>query len=55
MIKKIKGKYHVYSESGKQFGVYDTLAAAKKRIAQMEYFKHNPKLAHELAKRHGKK
>lgn len=40
MIKKIDGKYHVYSEKGKPFGTYNSLAQAKKRLGQMEYFKH---------------
>jgi hypothetical protein len=41
MIKKIKGKYVVLSEkTGRSFGTYTTLAAAKKRLQQMEMFKH---------------
>lgn len=46
MIKKIGGKYVVVGEtktkSGKlrRFGTYTTLAAAKKRLQQVEFFKH---------------
>lgn len=41
MIRKIKGTYVVLSEStGRRFGTYRTLAAAKKRLRQMEFFKH---------------
>jgi len=41
MIKKIKGKYIVLSETtGRRFGSYKTLAEAKKRLAQIEFFKH---------------
>ena len=46
MIKKVGGKYVVVGEhktkSGKlrRFGTYKTLAEAKKRLGQVEYFKH---------------
>jgi len=41
MIRKIKGKYVVLSETtGRRFGTYDTLEEAKKRLRQIEYFKH---------------
>ncbi|TSC62078.1 MAG: hypothetical protein G01um101448_1211 [Parcubacteria group bacterium Gr01-1014_48] len=41
MIKKINGKYVVLSEKTKRsFGTYRTLAEAKKRLRQIEYFKH---------------
>jgi len=49
MIKKIAGKYVVVGEkktkSGKvrRFGTYKTLAEAKKRLAQVEFFKHRGK------------
>lgn len=43
MIKKENGKFVVYSESGKKFGTYNTEVAAKKRIRQMEMFKHMKK------------
>jgi len=40
MIKKIKGKYVVLSEkTGRSFGSYKTLAEAKKRLQQAEFFK----------------
>jgi len=41
MIKKLKSKYVVMSETtGKKFGSYRTLAEAKKRLRQVEFFKH---------------
>jgi hypothetical protein len=41
MIKKVQGKYVVLSEeTGRSFGTYSTLAEAKKRLGQIEYFKH---------------
>lgn len=46
MIKKISGMYVVVGEtktkSGKsrRFGTYSTLAAAKKRLREVEFFKH---------------
>ena len=40
MIKKIKGGYCVVSETGKNMGSYKTEAEAKKRLRQVEYFKH---------------
>lgn len=41
MIKKIKGEYVVMSETtGRVFGRYKTLEEAKKRLRQIEYFKH---------------
>jgi hypothetical protein len=41
MIKKVKGKYMVLSEkTGRRFGTYTSLKAAKKRLQQMEMFKH---------------
>jgi hypothetical protein len=41
MIRKIKGKYVVFSENThRKFGTYKTLKEAKRRLAQMEYFKH---------------
>ncbi|MDP3958154.1 MAG: hypothetical protein Q8Q36_01665 [bacterium] len=44
MIKKIKGKYAVLSEkTGRSFGAYRTLAEAKKRLRQVEFFKHHGK------------
>jgi hypothetical protein len=41
MIKKIKGKYIVLSETTERsFGSYHTLSEAKKRLRQVEFFKH---------------
>jgi hypothetical protein len=41
MIRKIGGKYVVLSEkTGRRFGTYATLAEAKKRLRQVEFFKH---------------
>lgn len=41
MIKKIKGLYVVLSEkTGRRFGTYKTLTEAKKRLRQIEFFKH---------------
>ena len=45
MIKHENGKYVVYSESGRRFGSYETEAQAKKRLTQMEMFKHMKKTA----------
>jgi hypothetical protein len=39
MIKKIKSGYRVVAESGRNMGTYKTLAEAKKRLRQIEYFK----------------
>jgi hypothetical protein len=41
MIKRMGGKYVVVSETtGRRFGTYDTLADAKQRLRQIEFFKH---------------
>jgi len=40
MIKKIKGGYRVVAESGRNMGSYKTLKEAKKRLQQIEFFKH---------------
>jgi hypothetical protein len=40
-IRKIPGgKYRVYSEKGKNLGTYRSQSAAKKRLQQVEFFKH---------------
>lgn len=40
MIKKVKGGYKVVSEKGKNLGgPYPTKEQAKKRLAEIEYFK----------------
>lgn len=44
MIRKVGSSYYVYSESGKRLGgPYKSKAAAAKRLAQVEYFKHKGK------------
>lgn len=43
MIKKVSGGYKVVSESGKALSGTLSLAAAKKRLAQVEYFKRKGK------------
>jgi hypothetical protein len=41
MIVRRAGKYVVISETtGRSFGTYDTLDAAKRRLRQIELFKH---------------
>lgn len=39
-IRKEKNKYIVFSKKHKRLGEYDTLSDAKKRLKQIEYFKH---------------
>ena len=44
MIKKTANGYKVVSEDGKNLGgPYKSLAAAKRRLSQVEYFKHKKK------------
>ena len=51
-IKKLpNGKYRVVSEKGKNLGTYNSKAAAKKRLKQVEYFKHLKKIKKEAAKK----
>ena len=41
MIKKVKGRYRVTSEKGKNLGgPYKTKKEAEKRLRQVEFFKH---------------
>lgn len=41
MIKKVKGSYQVVSSKGKNLGgPYKSLVSAKKRLRQVEFFKH---------------
>ena len=40
MIRKTKGGYKVVSKKGKNLGKFTTKKAAKKRLKQVEYFKH---------------
>jgi hypothetical protein len=42
MIKKVKGRYQVVSSKGRNLGgPYKTLDLAKKRLRQVEFFKHH--------------
>jgi hypothetical protein len=44
MIRKVSDGYKVYSKKGKPLSkVYKTKKAAKKRLKQIEYFKHKGK------------
>jgi hypothetical protein len=43
MIRKVKGGYKVVSKSGRNLGKSRTKAGAKKRLRQIEYFKHHKK------------
>lgn len=43
MIQKVKEGYRVVSESGRNMGTYPTKEEAKKRLQQIEYFKHKEK------------
>ncbi len=40
MIRKIKGGWRVVAESGRNMGSYHTKTEAKKRLRQIEFFKH---------------
>lgn len=55
MIKKVGGQYVVLSEtSGRLMGSYRTKALAKKRLRQVEFFKHlanNPKMRAKMRKK----
>ena len=54
MIKKQGSKYLVLAESGRHMGEYKTKAEAKKRLQQIEFFKHlksSPGLRAGLKKR----
>lgn len=43
-IRKVSGGYKVVSKSGRNLGgPYKTEAAARRRLKQVEYFKHHPK------------
>jgi phosphosulfolactate synthase (CoM biosynthesis protein A) len=43
MIRKVKEGYRVLSESGRNMGTYATKEEAKKRLRQIEFFKHRKK------------
>ncbi len=45
MIRKVKNGYRVVAESGRSMGTYRTLPEAKKRLKQVEFFKHKKKSA----------
>uniref|UniRef100_A0A6H1ZLT1 SPOR domain-containing protein n=1 Tax=viral metagenome TaxID=1070528 RepID=A0A6H1ZLT1_9ZZZZ len=48
MIRKEKGKWHVYSESGGHLGgPYNSREQAEKRLRQIEYFKHKGHIKEE--------
>ena len=50
MIKKVKGGYQVFSSLGRNMGgPYKTIAEAKKRLREVEFFKHRDK---RQARRH---
>lgn len=40
MIIKVKEGYRVVAESGRNMGTYQTKEEAKKRLRQIEFFKH---------------
>ena len=40
MIRKVKAGYRVVSEKGRNMGTYRTKEEAKKRLQQIEFFKH---------------
>lgn len=40
MIRKVKGGYRVVAESGRNMGTYKSKEEAKKRLRQIEIFKH---------------
>jgi len=43
MIRKIKGGYRIVSHTGKNLGESKTIRGAKKRLAQVEYYKNKKK------------
>ncbi len=44
MIRKVKEGFRVLSEKGRNMGTYKTREEAKKRLAQIEFFKHLKKV-----------
>jgi len=40
MIRKVKEGFRVLSEKGRNMGTYPTKEEAKKRLRQIEFFKH---------------
>lgn len=43
MIRKVKEGYRVVSEKGRNMGTYKSKEEAKKRLQQIEFFKHQKK------------
>ncbi len=43
MIRKTKEGYKVVAESGRNMGTYKSMEEAKKRLKQVEFFKHKAK------------
>ncbi len=43
MIRKVKGKYVVVSKKGKRLSKPTTKAKAKRRLRQIEFYKHRKK------------
>jgi hypothetical protein len=43
MIKKVKGKYVIYSHKGRRLGKFKSLSKARNRLRQIEYFKNKRK------------
>jgi hypothetical protein len=43
MIRKFKGGFKVVAETGRNMGVYPTIGEARKRLRQVEMFKHMKK------------
>lgn len=52
-ITESNGKFTVHSEAGKPMGTYGNRAEAKKRLGQIEYFKHHDSRATEQVNRFG--
>jgi len=40
MIRRVKDGYRVVAESGRNMGTYKTKEEARKRLGQIEFFKH---------------
>lgn len=52
MIRKIGGKYYVYSKKGKRLSKgYSSRAEAERRLKQIEYFKHKGKMRRDAKKK----
>ncbi len=53
MIRKVKEGYRVLSENGRNMGTYKTEEEAKKRLQQIEFFKHKNKEKKVFVKQNG--